>query len=321
MKTEYFRPLRYAIGLIIYMTLFSCEKDKSIDPNLLPGLHLMSSLDIQNANSVSVYGDYAYVVGEPGLLVIDVSDPGNPDIVGNCDTVGTDGTVFVDGSYAYMSAGAIVNIENPAEPYLIGSFPGPSDPTGLFVEGDYAYFSSSTMALTIYNITDRADPVFVFGYNPTGGGTSGIWIEGNYAFLAYGDHIRIIGIADVLPPVHIKSVYVPGPAIQVCVNNDIAYVSGDTAGLFLVDIDTLYNATCVGTYDTPGAAFWTCSDGNFAYVADRGSGLQVIDCLDPANPAFNASYPTSGPANCVCVDSGYIYLTDTERLYILNLTQ
>ena len=194
MKTEYFRPLCFAMGLVFYMTLFSCEKSKSVDPNLLPGLHPVSSLDIQNANSVFVYGDYAYVVGDTGLLVIDVSDPGNPSIAANCDTVGTDGTVFVDGSYAYMSAGAIVNIENPAEPYLIGSFPGPMEPTGLFVEGDYAYFSSNTMALTIYDITDRANPAFIFAYSPTGVGTSGIWIEGDYAFLAYGVHIRIIGI-------------------------------------------------------------------------------------------------------------------------------
>lgn len=321
MKTEYFRPLCYAMGLIFYITLFSCEKEKSVDPNLLPGLHLMSSLNIQNSNSVSVYGDYAYVVGGTGLLVIDVSDPHNPDIVGNCDTVGTDGTVFVDGIYAYMSAGAIVNIEDPAAPYLIGSFPNLSDPTGLSVEGDYAYFSSTTMALTTYNITDRANPILLFGYNPTGGGTSGIWIEGNYAFLAYEDHIRIIGIINVFSPVHIKSVYVPGPAVQVCVSNDIAYVTGDSAGLFLIDINPFQTASCVGTYDTPGAAFWVCSDSEFAYVADRDAGLQVIDCEDPDSLALTASYRTSGPANCVCVDSGYIYLTDTEKLYILNLTQ
>lgn len=319
MKTEYFRPLCYAMAFIFCITFFSCEKDKSIDPSLLPGLHLMSSLNIQYANSVSVYGDYAYVVGGSGLLVIDISDPGNPGIVGSCDTVGTDGTIFVDGSYAYMSAGAIVNIENPAEPYLIGSFPDLLVPTGLFIDGDYAYFSSSTMALTIFDITDRANPVLVNQYNPTGS-TSGIWIEGNYAFLAYGNHIRIIDIINVRILVHIKSAYVPGPAVEVCVRNDIAYVTGDTSGLFLIDIDPLNNATCVGTYDTPGAAFWACSDGNYAYVADRESGLQIIDCQDPADPAFTASYRTSGPANCVCVDGGYIYLTDTEKLYIFNLT-
>ncbi|UCE65116.1 MAG: hypothetical protein JSU85_09560 [Candidatus Zixiibacteriota bacterium] len=317
MKTEYFRPLCYPAVFLLSAILLNCDKDKSIDPNLPSGVHLMASLNIQYTNSVSVYGDYAYVVGEPGLLVIDISDPSNPDIVGSCDTVGTDGTIFVDGSYAYMSAGAIVNIENPAEPFLIGRFPDLLVPTGLFIDGDYAYFSSSTMALTIFDIADRADPVLVKEYNPTGS-TSGIWIEGNYAFLAYGDHIRIIGIIDVLRPVHIKSAFVPGPAVEVCVRNDIAYVTGDTSGLFLIDIDPLNNATWVGTYDTPGAAFWVCSDGNYAYVADRESGLQIIDCHDPANPVFAASYETSGPANCVFVYRGYIYLTDMEKLYILK---
>ena len=174
------------------------------------------------------------------------------------------------------------------------------------------------MALTIYDVTDRANPAFIFAYSPTGVGTSGIWIEGDYAFLAYGVHIRIIGIADVLNPVHIKSVYLPGPAVQVCVQNDIAYVTGDTSGLFLIDLDTLYNAACVGTYDTPGEAFWACSEGNFAYVADRGSGLQMIDCSDPADPVLASNYHTSGSANCVFVYEGYIYLTDLEYLTILN---
>ena len=318
MKTGYFRPLCYPAVFLLSAILLSCDKDKSIDPNLPSGVHLMASLDIQYASSVTAHGNYAYVVGEPGLLVIDISDPRSPAIVGNCDTVGTAGTIFVDGSYAYMSAGAIVNIENPAEPYLIGIFPDLLSPTGLFIDGDYAYFSSNLAAMKIFDISDRTNPVLVNEYNPAGS-TSGIWVEGNYAFLAYGDHIRILGIINVHNPVHIKNAYVPGRAHEVCVMNDIAYVSGDSSGLFLIDIDPFHNAACVGTYNTPGSAFWACSDGNFAYVADRDSGLQIIDCNDPANPVFAASYQTSGPANCVFVYRGYIYLTDTENLYILRL--
>ena len=58
------------------------------------------------AYGVAVSGNYAYVAdGSPGLQVIDVSNPANPQRVGGYDTSGTARSVAVSGNYAYVAAG------------------------------------------------------------------------------------------------------------------------------------------------------------------------------------------------------------------------
>jgi hypothetical protein len=58
------------------------------------------------AYAVAVAGQYAYVAaGLAGLQVIDVSDPGNPRLVGGLDTPGSAEGVAVSGQYAYVADG------------------------------------------------------------------------------------------------------------------------------------------------------------------------------------------------------------------------
>ncbi len=51
-------------------------------------IRLVGSIDSINAQSVSVSGNYAYVLADACLRVIDVSDPTNPAEVGFCQIIG-----------------------------------------------------------------------------------------------------------------------------------------------------------------------------------------------------------------------------------------
>ncbi len=72
-----------------------------------------------SAQDVVVVGDLAYVAaGVSGLQIVNVSNPENPEEVGQCNTPGSD--VAVSGDYAYV-AGRVLRIvdisdhENPEE--------------------------------------------------------------------------------------------------------------------------------------------------------------------------------------------------------------
>ncbi|MBC7116446.1 MAG: hypothetical protein H5T93_05375, partial [Pseudothermotoga sp.] len=69
-------------------------------------------------------GDYAYVADDRyGLVIVDISDPANPQQVGRLDTGGWAEDVVISGDYAYVANWGnglvIVDISNPNMPQLV----------------------------------------------------------------------------------------------------------------------------------------------------------------------------------------------------------
>jgi len=74
---------------------------------------------------VFVVENYTYIAASGGgLLVIDISDPENPCLVGHLDTNGSASGVYIFDRYAYLAdryAGQkIIDINNPKNPQIVG---------------------------------------------------------------------------------------------------------------------------------------------------------------------------------------------------------
>lgn len=74
-----------------------------------------------HAKAVAIADGYVYVAaGTAGLIVIDFSDPANPQRVGELDTGGDARGVAVSGNYAYVADGPeglqVILIADPANP-------------------------------------------------------------------------------------------------------------------------------------------------------------------------------------------------------------
>jgi hypothetical protein len=75
---------------------------------------------------LSAYAYGAYSLQDANTLyVLDISDPTNPQIVGNCDTPGYGYHIALAGDYAYVTDGTsglhLIDIHNPTSPYIITS--------------------------------------------------------------------------------------------------------------------------------------------------------------------------------------------------------
>jgi hypothetical protein len=134
------------------------------------------------AQKVKVVGSYAYVAAQAaGLLVIDVSDPGAPLLVGSvATTAATD--VDVNGSYAYVADGAgglrVVDISVPQSPQIVGTYGWPNAmATSVSVAGGpaggtpylYAFvlntYDTASNGVRIVNVTSPASPALVTTYS------------------------------------------------------------------------------------------------------------------------------------------------------------
>ena len=113
-------------------------------------------------------------------------------------------------------------------------------------------------------------------------------------------------------PEHIR-----GPANDVAVSGNRAYVAAGGAGLMILDLTDPQNPTRIGGYDTPGDALAVAVSNSVVYVADGAAGLRVIDATDPANPVSTAAYPTEDLAIDVALNGSIACLAAGEAGFII----
>jgi hypothetical protein len=240
-----------------------------------------------DANNVFISGDFAYVAAsgylsggvlyDSGLYAIDISDPENATIVAYCPLPGgVAKDVFVSGGYAYVAASRIgLQIID-----ITSVISNPPEVLELTVDGSYD---------TPYS-------------------AEGIYISGNYAYVADGDSLQIIDITNPATPVKVDGYNTSGIAYGVSVAGDYAYVADGYSGLQILDVSNPADTQPIGTYPTPGTAYRVAVKGDYAYVADYDGGLQVINIKDPATPILAGSCDKISYAEDVYVNGNYAYV-------------
>jgi hypothetical protein len=98
--------------------------------------------------AVAVQGSYAYVGEGPKLIVLDVSSPVSPTVVGKTPPLpAMVQAISVTGTYAYVAAGEgglqVVDVSTPSDPEVVGSYDTPGPAQDVTVVGDYAYVAEA----------------------------------------------------------------------------------------------------------------------------------------------------------------------------------
>ena len=137
------------------------------------------------------------------------------------------------------------------------------------------------------------------------------------------DKKNTIEIITPQPP-SVSSVYykdTTGPARDIYVSGDYAYVAVDYAGLAIIDISDPTNPGTPVYEDTTGSALGVYVSGDYAYVAVNYEGLAVINISDPTNPGTPVYEDTTGAAYDVYVSGDYAYVADhTSGLAVINIS-
>ncbi len=134
-------------------------------------------------HAVAVQGTYAYIGVGPRLVILDVSDPALPTVVGQSDVLpDVVKGVAVAGNYAYVtdwSGGLhIINVSNPAAPTETGSYDTQGDAEGVAVTGNYAYVADWYSGLRIVDVSNPAAPTET-GFYDTPGCAKDVTVAGN----------------------------------------------------------------------------------------------------------------------------------------------
>jgi hypothetical protein len=260
------------------------------------------------ASGKYVYNAFEEISPSPhgGLQIIDVSNPSSPFQIGKYTSSipGAAYSVFISGSYAYLANGValeIIDISNPLLPFLAGSIASPvtgATPVAwlsVFVSGNHAYLVGPNR-LDVADISNPSLPKFSGSISDDSGGTKiglpnaflgpGIFVSGNYAFIAGRTGLEIIDVSTSNAPKHKSNLTISSYPSAVYVSGNYAYVS-TASGIEIIDISDLLNPFLKGELKDGAGGVWSpvCISGNFAYLGSNVSkSLQVIDLTNPALP-------------------------------------
>jgi hypothetical protein len=169
-------------------------------------------IDLRTPNEPKLVGTYAtagaptglaihgqhLLVGQQGLVVLDVSNPANPQPVGRYNSTKWINRVAVSGTRAYVTGGAgfqVFDLSNPTQPLLLGSNPGlGSIWIGLATSGNYVYGAKVGSGVQVVDISDPANPRLAGGNSATV--ASDLVISGNHVFVAGdSDGLQVFDLA------------------------------------------------------------------------------------------------------------------------------
>jgi len=137
--------------------------------------------------AVAVQGRYAYLGVGPRLVVLDVSDPEQPVVVGQTAVLhGLVRDIALSGTLAYVAADQgglrVVDVSDPAAPREAGFYDTPGRAEGVAVSGGLAYVADG-LGLRVVDVANPAAPREVGFYN-TPGSAYGVAVSGNHAYVA-----------------------------------------------------------------------------------------------------------------------------------------
>eukprot|EP01059_Diplonema_ambulator_P019741 TRINITY_DN33386_c0_g1_i1.p1 TRINITY_DN33386_c0_g1~~TRINITY_DN33386_c0_g1_i1.p1 ORF type:complete len:909 (+),score=189.00 TRINITY_DN33386_c0_g1_i1:75-2729(+) len=272
------------------------------------------------ANYVKVVGDLAYVGGDEGLFIVNVSNVTAPVLIGQTSH-GYVAKLDVEGHMVYAlntELLRIIDVSIPQLPVVTGTFP--ADAYQVFAAGKIVYLSAYYTGIMILDVSTPFDPVLLRVYSPPST-IRGVAVSGNYAYV--NDQLKgtiIYDVSNPSAPRNIGEYPTDQPYTLVRIVGDLLYVGARQSvtilnvsvpsapkqvgvmtwarGLDFVG-DLMYLSSANGFYiyniSVPAAPVLMGSvietdfhsivvKGQYAFVI--GGDMNVMDVSDPANPFF-----------------------------------
>jgi len=263
-------------------------------------------------NDVAVYRGadnhvYAALAGSVGgLLLVDVTNPGEMALKSSLVTGGEARDIALLGGMAYMGDGynglAIIDLTNPATPALRGTVSGIGYAANVFVEansnGVTTYVADAAgNRIHFIDVSESAAPVirgaFVHGYGWTDG-IHGMAKKGNILYFNLQQAVILIDVTDLAAPVLVRNLAGSANSGSAAfIKGNILYSVRRDVGVDILDITSPNAPVRLVNYAPASVNGWVqraALQGSYLYIAGSDSGFTIIDVSNPGSPAISANY-------------------------------
>ena len=232
-----------------------------------------------DSRAVAVSGNYAYVAArDSGIYVVDVTNAASPVKLNSLKIARANG-LLCSGNYLYVAAGdsglGIFNITSPATPALVAfSHPGGQTGENVALAGNVLGLTDYSKIL-FFDITTPASPAARGTTTVFRTGDEGFAIAGNYAYVPDGDTLKIFGIANLLAPSMVSSIYTGGYGYMAAVSGNYCYVASEATGIRAVNITNPAAPVEAGYYDGVPQSRGVTANGAYIYTAEKVDGVSI----------------------------------------------
>jgi len=294
------------------------DKDgvKIIDIN---NMELVSTYLLQRAHTLFLYDPVLYVVDGTGLIVLNITNPAQPDSIGFFQLPGAVG-IDIEANYAYISDTGnmgltILDITIPEDPIFVSNYSTPGYGNNVAFSNGYAFISDHNNGLEIVDVTDPLNPVFKSQIS-TSGSAHDVKVDGNYAFVA-SDNMDVIDISNLNSPFIAQSFSTMDNVRSLFLDGNYLF-SSETSFLEILNVQVPASTFLEGSLQRP---YWLQEvkvNQTFAYLADMGEiylipgGLKIIDFSDLENPFLRGEYEMDlwAMPNNLDVRDNYVFMQD-----------
>jgi hypothetical protein len=289
-----------------------------------------------NAADIAIAGNYAYVVTNSHLQIIDISDLSSPfRAVSVYFEMGILRSVVFSSGYVYVAASHygglyIFDVSNPNDPILRVWYPGHINHVAIWE--NYAIFDYQVQVLDTdsqeWVDTDQVQVIDVSTpSNPSSAGNltaevgydvRGIDVsDDGYVYTCQyseTDKSSKIAVIDVRTPTDHEEVgsYVASGRwfAGIKVSGDYAYIYEHWGSVITMDISIPSSPSFAGEYDVPEGNYDLDVSGSLAGVS-RGNSFALLDVSNPSNPSQLGQFYTPGGVgggNSIAVSGNYAYV-------------
>jgi len=144
---------------------------------------------------------YGYLAGWRQLSVLDISNPGEPEILGTIETRGVANSVALNGAFAYVTDAntglEIIRIGNPHNPISVGFLDVPAHPFRVASLGYHVFVIDAEDGLYVIDAADSSQPHIVGNYM-TPRGLTGICVKEDFAYVTDNDSLYILDCSEAM---------------------------------------------------------------------------------------------------------------------------
>jgi len=196
------------------------------------------------------------------------------------DMVLRDGLLYVAG---YNSGLWILDVTTPAAIHVISQLELPGTTRGLVLVGDHAWLACGSGGLAVVDVFDPTQPTLVSNtYNS--GYAWAIDRSGDIAILASDATLQLHNMSDPTSPHMVGSVRMGDGAIDVVVDDNLAYVAGFMEGLRVFDITESTAPVPVSTLPLYPWVTGVAKHDDLVCASMTAVGFSLIDVSNPAVP-------------------------------------
>ncbi len=284
------------------------------------------SYSAKNSYKLIPYGTF-------GLLLLDVTNPGNPFIAATIHThlyanyvYRFDSLLYVSESNSKDSCGLeIIDITNPLNPISKCYIKSRGGALALSPNLEYAYLAETVYGgfshLAVFNLKDSSNATR-YEVPDTISIIYRAVVSQGYLYLAGSEYeyggLYIYNIDDPSRPKMIGK-HLTSKISDIYSTIDRCYVAdGYYGGFKIVEIDSLNNMNTIGSYYAPNGSDAVAVKGDYAFITSY-PGMTVLDMKDPTNLTPIGKYDFYNTCDRLFIDSNRVYLADAMSMDILDI--